>query len=85
MNVVAQICPVAEAAAVGAKIAGNVSAKAPLAIQAAMDQAQTWADHGEAAALARSVPDIMRLLTSRDAQEAMRAMAEGRPAHFSGQ
>jgi enoyl-CoA hydratase len=85
MNVVAQICPVAEAEAAGTRIAGNVSAKAPLAIQAAMEQAQTWADHGEAAALTHSVPDIMRLLNSRDAQEAMRAMAEGRPAHFSGQ
>ena len=35
---------------------------APLAVQAAMAQAQTGADHGEAAALKHSVPDIMRLL-----------------------
>ncbi len=85
MNIVSQICPAADAEAVATKIADAVSAKAPLAVHAAMDQAQTWADHGEAAALAHSVPDIIRLLNSHDAQEAMRAMAEGRPAHFSGQ
>ena len=84
MNIVAQTCPTAEAEAVGKKIAEAVSIKAPLAVQAAMEQAQTWADLGEAAALNHSVPDIVRLLNSRDAQEAMRAMAEGRQAHFSG-
>lgn len=84
MNIVAQTCPVAEAEAVGRKLADAVSSKAPLAVQAAMEQAQTWADHGEATALTHSVPDIIRLLNSRDAQEAMRAMAEGRPPQFSG-
>jgi enoyl-CoA hydratase/carnithine racemase len=84
MNIVALICPVAEAEAVGKKLADAVGSKAPLAVRAAMEQAQTWADHGEAAALTHSVPDIIRLLNSRDAQEAMRAMTEGRPAHFSG-
>jgi enoyl-CoA hydratase/carnithine racemase len=85
MNIVAQICPAAEAEAIGKALAEAISSKAPLAVQAAMEQAQSWADHGEAAALTHSVPDIIRLLNSRDAQEAMRAMAEGRPAHFSGQ
>ena len=53
--------------------------------RAALAQAQTWADHGEATALAHSIPDIIRLLNSRDAAEAMRAMAEGRPPNFFGQ
>ena len=85
MNIVAQVCAVTDAEAIGRTLAEAVSSKAPLAVQAAMEQAQTWADHGEAAALTHSVPDIIRLLNSRDAQEAMHAMAEGRPAHFSGQ
>ena len=58
--------------------------RAPLAVQAAMAQAQTGADHGEAAALKHSVPDIMRLLNSRDAAEAMHPMVEGRPPALSG-
>jgi enoyl-CoA hydratase len=85
MNVVALTAPLAEAEAAGAAIARQICANAPLAVQAAMAQAQTWADHGESAALAHSVPDIIRLLNSRDAAEAMRAMAEGRQPIFSGQ
>ena len=85
MNVVALTVPFAEAEATGLAIAHDVSRNAPLAVQAALAQAQTSADHGEAAALVHSVPDIVRLLNSRDATEAMRAMAEGRPPIFSGQ
>jgi enoyl-CoA hydratase/carnithine racemase len=85
MNVVALTTPFVEAEATGAAIAHDICQNAPLAVQAAMAQAQTWADHGEAAALKHSVPDIIRLLNSRDAAEAMRAMVEGRPPTFSGQ
>jgi enoyl-CoA hydratase/carnithine racemase len=85
MNVVALTAPLAEAEATGLALAHDICRNAPLAVQAALAQAQTWADHGEAAALAHSVPDIIRLLNSRDAAEAMRAMAEGRPPVFSGQ
>jgi enoyl-CoA hydratase/carnithine racemase len=85
MNVVAMVRPSTEAEAAGIALAREICKAAPLAVQAAMAQAQTWADSGDAAALARSVPDIVRLLNSRDASEAMRAMAEGRPAMFSGQ
>src|SRR5262249_11243735 len=84
MNVVAQICPFPEAEAAGKTLAEAIAKSAPLAVQAAMAQAQRWADHGEAAALTHSVPDIVRLLNSRDAGEAMRAAAEGRAPNFSG-
>jgi enoyl-CoA hydratase len=66
-------------------LAREICKAAPLAVQAAIAQAQTWADRGDAAAFAHSVPDIIRLLNSRDAAEAMRAMAEGRAPAFSGQ
>lgn len=85
MNVVAEVRPIAEAEAAGLDLARKISDRAPLAVQAALAQAQTWADHGEAAALARSVPDIIHLLNSRDAKEAMRAAAEGRAPQFSGE
>jgi enoyl-CoA hydratase len=85
MNVIALTAPLAEAEATGLALAHDICRNAPLAVQAALAQAQTWADHGEAAALAHSVPDIIRLLNSRDAAEALRAMADGRPPVFSGQ
>jgi enoyl-CoA hydratase len=85
MNVVAQVHLLPEAEAAGKALATAVSNKAPLAVQAALAQAQTWADDGEAAALAHSVPDIVRLLNSADAREAMRAAAEGRAPVFSGE
>jgi enoyl-CoA hydratase len=85
MNVAAQIEPVAEAETAGLALAQQICNAAPLAVRAALAQAQTWADHGEAAAFAHSIPDIIRLLNSDDAAEAMRAMTEGRPPNFSGQ
>jgi enoyl-CoA hydratase/carnithine racemase len=85
MNVVAEVQPADKAEAVGVGLAEAICRNAPLAVQAAMAQAQTWADHGEAAALSHSVPDIIRLLNSRDAREAMQAAAEGRAPVFSGQ
>jgi enoyl-CoA hydratase/carnithine racemase len=85
MKMVALTAPPAEAEATGVALAQKVCRNAPLAVQAALAQAQAWADHGEAAALKHSVPDIIRLLNSRDAAEAMRAMAEGREPVFSGQ
>jgi Enoyl-CoA hydratase/isomerase len=75
MNVVAQVCPLAEAEAAGKVLATTISNKAPLAVQAALAQAQTWADRGEAAALAHSVPDIIRLLSSADASRGRRPRA----------
>jgi enoyl-CoA hydratase len=84
MNVVALVKPATEAEAEGRRLAAAISGNAPLAVQAAMAQAQSWADRGEAAALAHSVPDIIRLLNSRDAAEAMRAAAEGRTPVFRG-
>jgi enoyl-CoA hydratase len=83
MNVAASVWPANEIEAVASALAQIICSAPPLAVQAA--QAQSWADGGGAAAFAHSVPDIIRLLNSRDAAEAMRAMAEGRAAVFSGQ
>ena len=85
MNVVAMVRPAAEAEAAGLALAGEICKAAPLAVQAALAQAQTWADGGDAAAFAHSIPDIIRLLNSRDASEALRAMTEGRAPSFTGQ
>jgi enoyl-CoA hydratase/carnithine racemase len=85
MNVVAMVRPAAEAEAAGLALAQEVCKAAPLAVQAALAQAQTWADGGDAAAFAHSIPDIIRLLNSRDATEALRAMTEGRAPSFTGQ
>jgi enoyl-CoA hydratase/carnithine racemase len=85
LNVVAEVRPGIEAEATGVGLAQTICRNAPLAVQSAMAHAQTWADHGEAAALTHSVPDIIRLLNSHDASQAMQAAAEGRAPVFSGQ
>jgi enoyl-CoA hydratase len=85
MNVVALVRPKPEIEATGVGLAGQISNAAPLAIQAVMAQARTWADQGEAAAIALSVPTMLRLLNSRDVAEVARAMAERRSPEFSGQ
>jgi enoyl-CoA hydratase len=84
MNVAALVRPEAEAQSAGVALAERIGNAAPLAVQAALAQAQTWADAGDAAAFAHSVPDIIRLLNSRDAAEAVRAMKEGRTPVFAG-
>lgn len=84
LHVVAAVEPIEEARAAGLAIARRVSEAAPLALQAAVAQAQAWADASDLAGFARSVPDILRLLNSRDAAEAYRGMAEGRAPVFTG-
>jgi hypothetical protein len=49
--------PLADAEATGQALATAINNNAPLAVQAATAQTQVWADRGEAAALAQSVPD----------------------------
>jgi enoyl-CoA hydratase/carnithine racemase len=85
MNVVSLVWPPSEIEAAGIALAQKICKAPPLAVQAALAQAQSWADGGDATAFAHSVPDIIRLLNSRDATEAMRAMAEGRLPRFLGQ
>ncbi len=85
MNVATQVGPLGEIEAAAVALAQKICQAPPLAVQAALAQAQSWADGGDAAALAHSVADIIRLLNSGDAREAMRAMAEGRLPKFSGQ
>ena len=84
MNVVSLVWPPNEIEAAGVALAQKICKAPPLAVQAALAQAQTWADGGDAAAFAHSVPDIIRLLNSSDASEAMHAMAAGRSPSFSG-
>jgi enoyl-CoA hydratase/carnithine racemase len=84
MNVVSLVWPPSEIESAGAALAQKICKAPPLAVQAALAQAQSWADGGNAAAFADAVPDIIRLLNSRDATEAMRAMAEGRAPKFLG-
>lgn len=84
MKIVTQVGPLSEIETAAAALAQKIANAPPLAVQAALAQAQSWADKGDAAAFGHSVPDIIRLLNSDDAREAMRAMAEARLPKFSG-
>lgn len=85
MNLVSQVGRgTPEALRIGTELATRISRAAPLALHAAIGQAQAWADGGDIAGLARSIPDILLLLQSRDVAEALQAHAAGRQAVFEG-
>jgi enoyl-CoA hydratase/carnithine racemase len=84
MNLVSSVEPLAKAQSVGREIATRISEAAPLALRAALGQVQAWADGGDAAAFARSIPDIVRLVNTQDSAEAIRARMEGRAPVFVG-
>jgi enoyl-CoA hydratase len=84
MQLVAEVQPGSEALGRALALSRQVASAAPLALQAAIGQALAWAHGGDAAGLARSIPDILMLLQSSDAAEAVRAMHEGRAPDFTG-
>jgi enoyl-CoA hydratase len=55
MNVVASVWPANEIEAAASALAQKICSAPPLAVQAALAQAQSWADAGDAAAFAHSV------------------------------
>ncbi|XXF81164.1 crotonase/enoyl-CoA hydratase family protein [Myxococcaceae bacterium GXIMD 01537] len=65
-------------------LARRIASKPPLAIQATLESARTALLEGERAAAAKLLPAIMRLATTEDANEALMAFMERRPATFHG-
>jgi enoyl-CoA hydratase/carnithine racemase len=84
MQLVAQVIPREEAETVALALALRISKGAPLALRAAIDHARAWAEGGEVAGFARSIPDMLDLLQSSDVAEAMQAMQENRAPKFTG-
>jgi enoyl-CoA hydratase/carnithine racemase len=83
LRLVGSIRAADEGLAAAEALATGVCAGAPLAVEAALAQAQAWADVTDAAGFARSIPDIIRLLNTKDAAESYRAMKEGRAPRFA--
>lgn len=65
------------------EIATTIAAQAPLGVQATLASARQIVDD-EAAAQAL-LPEIMRLMKSKDAREGMMSFLERRPAQFTGE
>jgi enoyl-CoA hydratase len=66
------------------EIAQVVAAQSPLGVQGTLRNARlTWSD-GEAAAVARLLPEIQALMGSEDAREGLQAFIERRDGVFSG-
>jgi enoyl-CoA hydratase/carnithine racemase len=84
MQLVAQVIPREEAETVALALALRISKGAPLALRAAIGHARAWAEGGEVAGFARSIPDMLDLLQSSDVAEAMQAMQENRAPKFTG-
>jgi enoyl-CoA hydratase len=84
MQLVAEVHPRRDAEETALALARRISENAPLALRAAIAQARAWAEGGEGAGFARSIPDMLELLQSRDVAEAMQAMQENRAPRFTG-
>jgi enoyl-CoA hydratase len=84
MSVVSAVKPAAEALAHGLKIASRISEAPPLALEAALAQLQAWSDGGDVAGFACSVSDVIRLLNTQDATEALHARMQNRAPVFVG-
>jgi enoyl-CoA hydratase len=65
-------------------IANRIAAKAPLAVKATIESARTAVLEGEGAAAVKLLPAILKLVATEDAQEAVTAFLEKRPAVFKG-
>ena len=66
------------------EIAEAIAAQAPLGVQATLASARLTRSRGEAAAFARLLPDLTRLMSSDDAKEGLQSFVERRQAKFTG-
>ena len=67
-----------------AAIAQTIAAQAPLGVRATLVSARLTRAQGEAAAIARLMPDLLPIMASEDVQEGVRSFAERRRAEFKG-
>lgn len=66
------------------QIAETIAAQAPLGVYATLTSARLARAEGEAAAIARLLPDLAPLIDSEDAQEGLQSFLERRQAQFKG-
>jgi len=66
------------------EIAETVARRAPLGVQASLKSARRARSEGDAAAIARLLPDLATIMKSEDAAEGIRSFVERREARFKG-
>jgi enoyl-CoA hydratase/carnithine racemase len=84
LGLVQEVTPPGQQLERAVAIAETIAAQAPLGVYATLRSARLARAHGEAAAIARLLPDLQPLLASADVQEGLRAFLERRPGRFIG-
>ena len=84
IGLVQEVVPLGQQYERGLELANRVAAQAPLAVQAALANANLAIRNGDAAAEAALQPDLVRLAASDDAAIGMQAFITRTPAEFTG-
>jgi enoyl-CoA hydratase/carnithine racemase len=84
IGLVQEVVPVGQQLTRAGALAETISAQAPLGVRATLASARLAVEAGEAAAVARLVPDLVELMRSEDAREGMQSFIERRPGNFTG-
>lgn len=80
-----EVVPAGEELARAIAIAETVAAQAPLGVQATLRSARLGVEEGPQAAFKELVPEIKKLMASKDAQEGVMSFVERRQAKFTGE
>ena len=84
IGLVQEVCPPEELLPRARRLAAEVAAQAPLAVQASLRSAHLAVEQGFGAARAQLLDEARKLMATEDAREGLLSFMERRPGRFQG-